>query len=339
MAVYALSFHANYRCRHSGACCTAGWPIPVEARLLPLLGADVLMPDAAGACVHFDRSSHLCRVQRVYGEAMLPGSCYQFPRRAVIDERGTFVVLSNFCPTAAALLYDSPDPLTIVPQPSAFPEGRTYEGLDARQAWAPLVRPGVMFDFTSYARWEQFLVATFANEASVDDALASIAAAAETLRQWTPATGMFAEWTNAVLERSPAKSDGTLDFYSQFRTRDAFELLRGFVPEPLEPPPPAPISMSSVDGYEGHASAARRYLAAKAFASWAAYEGQGVRTLVAELMISELVLRVECERTPLARGRVLDRALMIDAIRRSDLFLIHLIDRPKMMKWLGRCET
>src|SRR5258706_14537997 len=31
--VFALSMHADYKCRHSGACCTADWDVPVE---LPL---------------------------------------------------------------------------------------------------------------------------------------------------------------------------------------------------------------------------------------------------------------------------------------------------------------
>ncbi|MGE5360921.1 MAG: hypothetical protein ACM3NQ_18035, partial [Bacteroidales bacterium] len=30
LPVRSLSIHAHYSCRHSGACCTAGWPIPVE---------------------------------------------------------------------------------------------------------------------------------------------------------------------------------------------------------------------------------------------------------------------------------------------------------------------
>ena len=337
MAVYALSFHANYRCRHSGACCTAGWPIPVEARLLPLLGTDVLMPDADGSCVHFDRASRLCRIQHGYGESALPASCYQFPRRALIDKRGTFVALSNFCPTAAALLYDSTGPLSIVEQPPAFPEGRTYEGLDARTEWAPLVRPGVMFDFSSYSRWEQFVVATFADELPMDNALASIATAGEELREWTPRLGPFEKWAHHVFEQHPSQNDSVPDFYDQFRAPETFERLRAFVTESLEPPTPAPPSVPP-SSYDGQAHAARRYLASKAFASWTAYEGHGVRTLVAELLISELVLRVECARIRLARKGPLDRVLMIEAIRQSDLFLVHLIDRFRMMKWLGDSE-
>jgi hypothetical protein len=338
-AVYTLSFHANYACRHSGACCTAGWSIPVEPRLLPVLGVDLLVPDVHGACTHFDRTSQLCAVQRDHGEAMLPGSCYQFPRRALIDERGTFVALSNFCPTAATLLCDADPAFRIVESPVAFPEHRSYEGLDARGHWPPLLRPDVLFDLDSYSRWERFIVSTLATGAAVGASLAQIAGAAETLRAWTPACGPFERWASAALEHPAADADA-LNIYQRFQTIDAYDTLRGFVPPELTAPPvPARESAAfALSGTWNHASVCR-YLAAKAFASWSAYEGRGIRTLVAELMTSELVLRVECERSSRSAGRPLDRPLMIEAVRQSDLLLIHLIDRPRMIDWLGQIET
>lgn len=337
--VYSLNFYANYRCRHSGACCTAGWAIPVEARLLPLLGASVLVPDHRGTCVHFDRDSRLCVVQREHGEDMLPGSCYQFPRRALIDERGTFITLSNFCPTAATLLYENDAALAIVASPAAFPERRIYEGLDARGQWPPLVRPGLMFDFESYARWEAFIISTLAGHAPVAEGLAQIAAAAETLRTWTPACGAFDSWVTRALETASADPTA-LHMYRALRTTDAYDALRRFV---LVPPPsssPRVFKESSfVREWNAEARAVRRYLASKAFASWSAYESRGIRTLVAELLVSELVLEVECTRARQAAQRPLDRALMIEAIRQSDLLLMHLIDRPRMMQWLGEIEV
>ena len=40
MPVFCLSTQADYACRHSGACCTSGWPIHVESDPgLPLPGA------------------------------------------------------------------------------------------------------------------------------------------------------------------------------------------------------------------------------------------------------------------------------------------------------------
>jgi hypothetical protein len=323
----------------------------VEPRLLPLVGVDLLVPDAAGACIHFDGASRLCKIQREHGENMLPGACYQFPRRALIDDRGTFVAISNFCPTAAALLCDSDDELAIVASPPAFPERRVFEGLDARGQWPPLVRPGVLFDLASYSRWETFIVSTFASGVSAITALAGIAVAAERLRAWTPACGPFDSWMTRSLQL-PATDSNSLTIYDRFRTPEAFEQLGRFVPEGLSAPQALSDVMSVTElGSSPESRAVNRYLASKAFASWCAYESRGIRTLVAELFVSELVLRVECERacraarrTPFdgrnsdARGR-LDRSLMIEAIRQSDLLLMHLIDRRRMVKWLGEVET
>ena len=52
MPVYSLSIHADYRCRHSGACCTADWDVPVELPLYKTLGealsAGRLTPEGLG---------------------------------------------------------------------------------------------------------------------------------------------------------------------------------------------------------------------------------------------------------------------------------------------------
>jgi len=86
------------------------------------------------------------------------------------------------------------------------------------------------------------------------------------------------------------------------------------------------------------ASVVKRYLSAKAFGSWAAYEAFGVRTMVAELIVSELVLRVETARAMHDAQRPVDQELMITAVRASDWLLIHLLDRPSLIKWLGAVE-
>src|SRR5215510_5414166 len=92
LAVYSLSIHADYRCRHSGACCTADWDVPVELPVYrslneritqgtlrvapnaepldPFIVEPELPGDAAamlertdrGECVFFDRPTHLCVV-------------------------------------------------------------------------------------------------------------------------------------------------------------------------------------------------------------------------------------------------------------------------------------
>src|SRR5687767_11877167 len=147
MPVRALSIHADYRCRHSGKCCSTNWDVPVEVpvyrsltdalatgRLKTAPGTETLDPfilgpelpdDTAamfertdsGNCVFLDPSSRLCIVHRDLGQDALAATCRHFPRLAVHDPRGTFVALSHFCPTAAATLFREDVPMSIVEQP------------------------------------------------------------------------------------------------------------------------------------------------------------------------------------------------------------------------------
>ena len=151
--VFALNVHANWACRHSGACCSAGWAIPVEPSRRAVLGTDLLIPDADGVCRFHDRDAKRCRVHAEHGEDMLPGSCVHFPRRALIDNRGVHVSLSHFCPTAARMLVTTPGPLHIVENPPAFPATRPYEGLDGRETFELTeVRTNVNIDNSKFAK-------------------------------------------------------------------------------------------------------------------------------------------------------------------------------------------
>ena len=164
-----LSFHAAYRCRQSGACCRAGWTIPFDAaegqgvQTLRLTkgsltgaagGGTVAARHADGTCTFFEDATHHCAIHDAGGHAALPVSCRMFPRVVLLDGRGTFISLSHFCPTAAALLFEEPGhawlPTAIVDAPPALTAVGPLDGLDARGVWPPLVRPGVMMDLESY---------------------------------------------------------------------------------------------------------------------------------------------------------------------------------------------
>ena len=62
-----------------------------------------------------------------------------------------------------------------------------------------------------------------------------------------------------------------------------------------------------------------RYAAAKAFASWSLYLGDGVEAAAETARIAAAVLRIECARQCRAFGRPLDRELLSNAIEQSDL--------------------
>ena len=357
--VFSLSVHSKYACGRSGACCTAGWSIPVERRLRGLLGVRVLVPDADGKCPHFDRETRLCAVHHNHGQETLPGACFQFPRRALIDDRGTFITLSHYCPTAARLLLLDDGPLTVVEHPEAFPTTRTYEGLDARGSWAPLVRPDLLFELDSYTLWERFVVASLAStEQTVGDSLSRIATAAEDLRRWTPREGSFADWIVRLLDHYPnsgrpsspglgrvfSGTASSVGRYSDYTELEAFSRVTETVDCGL-PVPTLPEDLALAyetlvaPGWNRFSGPVRRYLASKAFGSWSAYQSRGVRSLVAELYAAEMVLRVEAVRACQTVGRPLDSDRLLAAIRASDLLLIHLVDRHAFMKWIGRVEN
>ena len=192
-----LNFHVHYACRHSGACCSAGWPIPVEKQRVtpiqqvsrttdwlvpttsaPRESAGTLALRADGRCVFHGADG--CGVY-----AARPSSCSHFPYVCLIDQRGVRVTLSHYCPTAAALLFEPDRTIAIVEGP-APPTGLDIpEGLDARDSLPPLASPHRLMSFDEFAAWEE-------------DAIASISAHLTPHVAW-PATPQRLEQIGATL--------------------------------------------------------------------------------------------------------------------------------------------
>lgn len=350
--VFALSHHSDYRCRHSGACCNAGWTIPVEPERQALIGKSELFQPAGVGCEFYDRGSHLCEIHRQHGEIAIPASCQHFPRRALIDDRGIFVTLSHFCPTAAALLFEATTPLAIVANPPAFPEERQWDGLDARGQWPPLLSPGVLFDLDAYALFEAFLVATLAREVVLDDALGLAASAIERLREWNQRRGSFASWARDAFETADERIQvltpgtpprrGALRMPERQRTR-VYADVAAHVPEhhgrpTLHADTEAAWRDVVAPRWTDYAEPVKRYIAAKGFGSWTAYQGRGARTLLAEMAVSLRVLEAEVASLCAQREGVLDDAVVRDAIRATDWLLVHLVERQPFVDWLGEVE-
>lgn len=356
-AVFALSIHADYRCRHSGVCCTSDWDVPVEVPLYrtladaldtgrlapagaPADGDPVLLtgpdlPDEAAAmvartsggdCVFYHRSSGLCVVQRDAGEERMPSTCRHFPRLALRDARGTFISLTHYCPTAAGMLFRDDAVLEIVEGPAAFPPAE-YDGLviDADE-WPPLLHPQMLMDLDGYSAWERHMVARCADEAlSPESMVATLDRDACVLRQYRPADGPLADAVGrlpaaGVVQAAPATLSASL--------ADHREVMRA-VPDDLKPE----VDEEGLDAaYRGHVLPAwpawsrplGRYLAGKAFASWTAYQGRGVRSIVRGLAAALALVRVEAARQCRDAGRGLDADLLREAFRQADFILNHL---------------
>ena len=73
-----------------------------------------------------------------------------------------------------------------------------------------------------------------------------------------------------------------------------------------------------------------RYAAAKAFASWSLYLGDGTAAAAETARVARAVVRIECTRQCRAFGRPLDRELLSNAIGQSDLLLVHYADPERL---------
>jgi hypothetical protein len=82
-----------------------------------------------------------------------------------------------------------------------------------------------------------------------------------------------------------------------------------------------------------------RYVAAKAFASWTAYQGRGVRTIVRGLGAALALVRVEAARQCRNAARALDRDLLLEAFREADFLLNHLAVGEDLAEAWSQAET
>jgi Fe-S-cluster containining protein len=295
---YWLSMHVPYACRHVGACCEAGWPIPLErarlAAVAPLRGRDrswlrvtaapseiagLLATSDAGRCVFRGKD---CEIHRRAGHAALPAACQHFPRRAVLDPRGVFVTLSHYCPTAADLLRTHEGPIAIVPGPPAIPDGAP-EGLDARDVLPPLLStrpasPGdrpVLADWDGCTAWEALMVDVLANRGlSPETALAQLHEHLRGICEWTPGHRPLAE---VISTRSDPAADA-----ASCAPAGSQDLILG------------------------------RFLAAHAFASWAPYGTGGLGATLERLRRVLATVRAHLTHAPL-----------LDAIRQTDMEVVH----------------
>jgi len=362
-AVYALSIHADYRCRHSGVCCSSDWDVPVElplyrsldaaladGRLRPaadspdgdspfITGSD--LPDqaaamvartASGHCVFYHRRSGLCVIHRDAGEAQLPSPCRHFPRVAVRDLRGTFISLTHYCPTAAAMLFRADVPIEIVEAPPAFPPA-DYEGLRVDpNAWPPLLHPQMLMDLDAYSAWERHMVArcnaaTLSPRSSLspERVIATLARDARALRTWQPGNSSLV----AAVARLPGS---TVDEPAHIALEASLLLhseVMSAVPDAVRPEPDdaglrEAFVRAVMPEWAAWQAPLRRYLAARAFANWTAYQGRGVLTIVRGLEAALAFVRIEAARECRNAGRALDADLLKQAFRATDFVLNHI---------------
>jgi hypothetical protein len=284
--------------------------------------------DTRGECVFFDRAGgSLCIIHRDLGDAALPSACRHFPRKVLHDARGTLISLSHFCPTAAAMLLGEEE-LSIVDAHPPLRLAGLMEGVDARDALPPLLRPGLLCDIEGYEAWERAGIALFAQpEPGYHACLDALAAATEIIREWKPGSRSL---TDSVLAAFVARDASVPPAWSHDRamTRVA-KLTTGSAADDLasianfENEWDRHIGASGIDWFE---RGMKNYLAARLFGNWIAYQGRGLRSVVEWLRLCAAVVRHFLVRRLIGSRLTLDRSAFIESVRSADLLLLHTLD-------------
>ena len=365
VVAFCLTIHARYQCRHAGACCQ-NWTVQAEPRVVQLVeqrgirrsgvngplfvssinpdlsGAMDVARDNNGSCVFFEQNGQrLCVIHRDAGVEALPSACRHFPRKFLRDARGTFVSLSHFCPTAAALLLGE-HPLGVAEAMPPLMLEEPVEGLDARDSLPPLLRPEVLCDLEGYDAWERASIAVLGRkDQSWQAALDHIGAATERVRDWRPgtSTSLAQHVASAFAAESdwiprpgsgPPERDPTsrARFTQEQLVALVWQLARGRVPDDIQP----------IDGLEdrwrervgrtveGYDAVMKNFVAARLFGNWIAYQGRGLRSVVQWGLAAAALVRHHLLRRALDSGRSPGADDVMEAIRMSDLILLHVID-------------
>jgi hypothetical protein len=369
--VYSLSIHADYRCRHSGECCSTDWDVPLElpiyrsltealaagrlhtsaaaSGLPPFIVAPDLPDDTAaifrrrpgGQCVFFEAGPNLCIVHRDLGDRALAATCRHFPRIAIHDARGTSIALSHFCPTAASMLFRDDVPLGIVEAPPAFPPA-DYEGLAVTaDDLPPLLHPRMLMDLDGYNAWEAHLVSLCVEPDRLPESvLATMTRNAALLAAWRPGDESLPEaiarlpddYVDAPAEPTLA---GSLEMFADVMRAVPEE----FKPEPDEADLPVAFETWVAPQWRAFAGPINRYIAAKSFATWTAYQGRGVATIVRGVHAAVALVRVEAARQCRDAARPLDASLLLEAFRHADFILNHLAVGEELCAAWSAAET
>jgi Fe-S-cluster containining protein len=351
MLAFCLSIHARYQCRHTGACCQ-NWTVPAEPEVVRLVeqrglrrpGIDgpLFLPsrkpnpagvmevarDKNGNCVFFEHDGgRLCLIHRHSGPGALPSACRHFPRTFLKDGRGTFVSLSHFCPTAANLLTRD-EPLDVVTAPPSLMVGEPIEGLDARDALPPLLRPGVLCDLAGYTAWERAAIGVLARTGVTwEEALRQIAAATDRVRPWVAREGPLEDRVTRAFQRTWC--DGGLITPSDQQLVDLVSrLTEGRTGGDLRPIDEFDRLWNDRIGiaFAAYDTAMKNFLAARLFACWIAYQGRGLRSIVHWIRAAAALVRQRALRRALESNQPTTLEDFTEAVRTTDLLLLHAID-------------
>jgi hypothetical protein len=239
------------------------------------------------------------------------------------------------------MLFRDDVPVAIVEAPPAFPPA-DYDGLEiTADDLPPLLHPHMLMDLDAYSAWERHMVERCSDVTRVPESvLATLARDAAQLARWKPGhtslVEAIAQLPREFVAAVPAASlETSLGLYHEAMTA---------VPDDFRPEPDEADLIDAFAAYvrpqwsQFHAPL-NRFIAAKAFATWTAYQGRGIATIVRGIESAVALVRVEAARQCRDAVRALDAELLLEAFRGADFILNHLAVGEDLARNWSRVES
>jgi hypothetical protein len=229
------------------------------------------------------------------------------------------VSLSHYCPTAAASLFRGSEDFGVIAEPGAFPGDWPFEGLDARDAFPPFLRPGVLLGFDGLRSFEDQAVRAL-TRGEVWSSMAVIEAAIESARSWTVERGALCDLIRSSFPETPPPRN------SNSRSADPRPVLLASLtegtPASFELPDWRPLSPSFSSRVD---LVLRKYLAARLIASWITFQADDLRAIARYLRLClDTVLLFACAHR--ADQEPCEDTRWKEAVRSADLWILHFCD-------------
>jgi hypothetical protein len=255
------------------------------------------------------------------------------------DARGTLISLSHFCPTAAATLADG-GTLSIVSAHAPLLLTSAMEGLDAREVLPPLIRPGLLSDMAGYDTWERAAVDVFAHpDSTYQQCLTKLTGATERVREWRPGVISMSDYVSAAFEQ-PQIDCRELSSRDERLVERAAALTANLTGGDVVGIPQFEAQWTRRIGKPAawFNRSMKRYLGARVFGNWLAYQGRGLRSIVEWLRTCAAIVRYFALRHAIESERELDERDFIEAVRSADLLLLHVLDSAAFARTIATIE-
>jgi hypothetical protein len=199
--------------------------------------------------------------------------------------------------------------------------------------------PAMLMDLAAYSAWEQHMVRRCAADVLPEAALATLFSDAARVSTWRPGGISL----SCAIEQLPSQVMGAEPHVTLSQSFVRRNEVVASIPDDLKPQPDdGGLATAYADYVKPEWSTLQRpvnrYLATKAFASWTAYQGKGLMTIVRGLEAALALVRTESSRQCRDARRPLDRDLLLQAFRAADFALNHLAAGEELAAAWSRAE-